>query len=92
MLTLADLPDRVLASLLDSPLTPSGLFGTAVDVMRAKFEATRKDREALTNLLQAVALISSLRAQPLRGQTLDPLTEWTSALPHLNSDGGWHHT
>lgn len=46
-LTLADLTDREKQDLLDMPVVPEGVFGSALASMQRRCEATRKEDEAL---------------------------------------------
>ncbi|XP_013883292.1 uncharacterized protein LOC106531896 [Austrofundulus limnaeus] len=46
-LTLADVPDKDRVAYLEEPVTPTGLFGQALDVIQTKCEQRKKQAEAI---------------------------------------------
>jgi hypothetical protein len=65
-LNLSDMKDKEKAFLLDAPLSPSGLFGDAVDVVIEKFQEEKKQAAAFQRFLPLKVSISGSAG---RGQT-----------------------
>ncbi|ROK16088.1 hypothetical protein DPX16_22706 [Anabarilius grahami] len=65
-LTLTEIKDAVKAIFLDSPVSPTGLFGPAVDGFAEYFTATQKSSQAMRHFLpKRSSSTASSRRQPL---------------------------